>query len=230
MDWWIVLKARGAAKRREKDQRDLEEFAERRDKRFADGDVDFRSMVRVRAPRALAGVQHKNITFTNPDEAKEVSINPNATFTSQNANISRQIRDQARAEKERNRNQKLQSHFEGSGITGARKLMGDEGVEVLLPIRREKRPKHPYGLDAFGRGKSPDRGQYNHPSEAFNPKNIKRLVQEGFKPSPNQLLQLPEGQRTMEDIALAERKQQEREQLREQRRHEEYRAYRDIYE
>jgi|TARA_B100000900_G_C20394341_1_gene639990 hypothetical protein len=200
MDWWNVLKARGAAKRRKEDQRDLEEFAERRDKHFADGKVGPRSMVSIRAPQALAGVQHKNIKFTNPDEVKEVSINPNATFTSRNANISRQIRDQGRAEKERNRNQNLQSHFEGSGITGARKLMGDEGVEVHLPIRQVKRPKHPYGLGSYGGGRSPSRGQYKHPSEAFNAKNIKRLVQEGFTPSPNQLLQLPEGQRTMEDM------------------------------
>ena len=205
MDWWILLKARGAAKRREKDQRDLEEFAERRDRHFDDADVDFRSMVNLRAPKALAGVQHQNIAFTDPDEqsAGSVENNPNAGFSpSRNANFARQTRDRARAMKERERDQKLQSHFEGSGIQGARKFMSDEGVQVRLPIRRVPRPK--IGYDSAG--------ALNHPSEAFDPRRVRQMLRSRVKPSPNQLAQLPEGMRSLQQIKDTEEARQKRDE------------------
>lgn len=219
MDWWIFLKARGEPKRRQKDQRDLERFAERRDRRFRDGKVGFRSIVNLRAPKALGGVKAENIKFINPDTAKEVqtNINPNARLpSSRNANIARQVRDQARAMKERKRSQELQSHFEGSGLTGAKKFMNDKGVQVHLPVRQEMRPQNPYKRPNYlgnpDPPTAPDRGKYDHPSEAFDVENIKQLMREGFKPSPNQLLQLPEGLRTKQGLSLADKKRQEEEE------------------
>ena len=71
---WRILKARGAPKRRaerqEQDQRDLEEFVQRRDKHFADGKVYRRTMVKVRAPHAFWGVEDKNIKFVRPDNER----------------------------------------------------------------------------------------------------------------------------------------------------------------
>lgn len=233
MDWWNVLKARGEPKRRKQDQRDLEEFAERRDRHFDDSKVDARSMVKVRAPRAFAGVNPRNIKFTDPDETKEVVPISRGKFNPyRNKNINRVIRDQKRDDKEKKRDRNLQSHFAGSGIKGAKKFMGDGEVKVHIPIARQKRPNVPIESEKtqfripLGAGSmrvSKPRGLYDEPSEAFEQENIKQLLLEGFKPSPAQRAQMPEGQQTRQGVMAADEAKR--------RRDEEYeRQQREMYE
>lgn len=232
MDWWNLLKARGEPKRRKQDQRDLERFAEQRDRHFDDSKVDARSMVKVRAPKALAGVKRENIKFTNPDEAEEVVSPSRGNFNPyRNRNINRVIRDQKRSEKEMRRAKELQSHFAGSGIKGAKKFMGDGEVKVHIPIARQKRPNVPIESEKtqfripVGAGSmkvSKPRGLYDKPSGAFEQENIKQLLLEGFKPSPAQHAQMPEGQQTRQEVMAADEAKRRRDEEYERQQQEMY--------
>lgn len=213
---WSILKARGAPKRRaerqEQDQRDLEEFVQRRDKHFADGKVNRRTMVKVRAPHAFRGVEDKNIKFVRPGNEQPTEFELNE-LESRNKKLHRKERERAASRNQLAGYKDLyRDIWAYPPIEGAKKFTAHGETQLHIPITRERRdePSGRHELSPTGGY----RGIYDSPSEAFDPVNIRQLLLEGFKPSPAQRAQMPEGQQTRQQIKDFERQQQAAQQQR----------------